>query len=320
MTYPEVYDVFLEYIDVFNLNFSWMLSAGCLVDTNFFADLLVCTIGPLTITFLVVVSYKVTKQRCPMDDEEARSRLYNSHGTILFWVSFLVYSTASSTIFQAFACNELDNGKSYLKADHRLECYTVKHNIVMLYASIMAIVFPFGIPFCYSLMLYRNRSILKMADRQEVCTEVIVFRDLWRPYRQEVFWYEVVECVRRVVLSGIVVFVLPNTAGQVATTFLFALAFFVALLVLNPYMNQWDAWLAIFGHVIISMSMFVALLQKVDISEDNAFSKDVFAGVLVVANCMMIMAVGAEACGLCFVTAQEVEEPTTIPEVELTTF
>ena len=140
MTYPEVYAGFLEYIDVFNLNLSWMLSTGCLVKTSFVVDLLVCTIGPLIVAFLVLVSYKVIKKLCPVENGEAYSRLHNSHGTLLFWVSFLVYSNVSSTIFQAFACDDLDNGKSYLRANHDLECYTAKHKIVMAYASIMSIV------------------------------------------------------------------------------------------------------------------------------------------------------------------------------------
>lgn len=117
------------------------------------------------------------------------------------------------------------------------------------------------------------------------------------------------ECLRRVVLLGIVVFVFLNTAGQVVTTFLFSSFFLVVMLILDPYANQWDAWLAVLGHVIVSMSMFIALLQKADVAKDDMFSQDVFAGVLVAANCLMILAVGAEACGLCFLSVQEVAHP-----------
>ena len=169
--------------------------------------------------------------------------------------------------------------------------------------------YPFGIPFSYGVLLYRSRITLKKPISREAATDVAAFKDLWQPYRPEVFWFEVFECLRRITLSGIVVFVFPNTAGQLAMTFLFSLVFFGAMLVLNPYKSRWDAWLAIFGHVIVSMSMFVALLQKVDTSEDDMFSQDVFAGVLVAANCVMILAVGAEAFGLCFLSVHEVAYP-----------
>lgn len=309
VAYPKVYDSFLEYIDVFNLNLGWVLSAGCLVNTDFVFDLLVCTIGPLIVAFLVLVLYKVTRKRCPVEDGEARIRLYNSHGAILFCVSVVVYPTASSIVFQSFACDDLDTGKSYLRADHSLECYTAKHKIIMAYAGIMIVVYPFGIPFFYALILYRHRGTLKSVERREAAGGIAVFRDLWKPYKPDMFWYEVLECVRRIVLSGIVVFIFPNTAGQVATTFLFAFAFFVVMLVFNPYMNKWDTWLARLGHAIVNMSMFMALLQKVDISEDERFSQDVFAGILVTANCVMILTVVAEACGLYFLAFQDASPP-----------
>lgn len=50
-------------------------------------------------------------------------------------------------------------------------------------------------------------------------------KDLWKPYRKSTYFYEIIECLRRVVLSGAVVFVLPNTAGRVATSFLLAMLF-----------------------------------------------------------------------------------------------
>ena len=305
MTYPEIYGIFLEYVDVFNLNLGWIISVGCLVKTNFYVDLLISTIGPLIVAFIVFQSYRVNKRRLPTTNEAVRSRIQNSHGSILFWVSFLLYATVSSSVFQSFACDDLDNGKSYLRADYRFECYTVGHKIIMAYALVMVVVYPFGIPFCYGLLLYRNRNHLKVMTRREAVLDLAPIKDLWRPYRPEAFFYEVIECLRRVLLSGVVVFFFPNTAGQVATTFLLALFFFALLLILDPYMSQWDSWLARIGHIIVMLSMFVALLRKVDTSDDDSFSQDTFGSILVAANCILIMAVVIEAFGLCFLVVQD---------------
>ena len=309
MTYPEVYDVFLGYVDTVNLDLGWMLSTGCFIKTNFYVDLLVSTIGPLIVTFLVVVSYHVNSRRCPVDNDEARIRLRNRHGSVIFWVSFLLYTTVSSSIFQCFACDNLDNGKSYLRADHRIECYTREHTFFMVYAGIMSIVYPFGIPFFYGLVLCRNRATLRNTASREAAVDVAVFKDLWRQYRPEVYFYEVVEYLRRVLLTGVVVFIFPNTAGQLATSFIIALFFFTVLMVLNPYNDRWDGWLAMIGHLVVMMSMFVALMQKVNTSDDDILSQNVFAGILIGGNCIMILAVGAEACGTCFVSIKEINTP-----------
>lgn len=305
VTYPSIYETFVSHINVVNLNLGWILSAGCLIETNFYDSLLLSTIAPLVILALVAISHLVFSCRSPADDRVARSRINRRHASVLLWVSFLVYSTVSSNIFQTFACDDIDNGMSYLRADHSAECYTPKHSFFMVYAGCMSVVYPFGIPLCYALVLHMHRAVLKSeVDRTTMTTDGTAFGELWTMYRPGVYYYEVVECVRRVLLSSVVVFVFPNTAGQIVTSFLLALFFAALLLALDPYIDSRDAWVARIGHAIVLMSMFVALLQKVDIEEDDGFSQDVFALVLVLANGALIIVVGAEAWMMCFVAVK----------------
>ncbi|CAM9261198.1 unnamed protein product, partial [Laminaria digitata] len=291
VAYPAVYESFVGYIDVVDLNLVWMLSAKCWVDTDFYDALLGTTIGPLVVSGIVLVSYILRSRRCPAhDDQDRRSRINHRHATFMYLVSFLVYTNASSRIFQTFACVDLDTGDSFLRADHSIKCNTPKHQAYMVYAGFMCLVYPFGIPFCYAAILYQARDGLK-SDDETIRQNATVLRALWTPYRRDVYYYEVVECFRRVTLSGLVVFVLPNTAGQVITTFLLSLLFFALFTVLNPYTNTWDTWLARIGHAIVMMSMFIALAVKVEIGDDDKFSQEVFATVLVLANCVMILTV-----------------------------
>lgn len=305
VTYPDLYERCLEVVDVFNFNLGWILAAGCMIDATFYTNLLVATIGPLIIVGLILFFYTLIKCKCCVSDAEVRTRRDHWYASALFWTSFLVYSSSSSAVFRTFACDDLDTGKSYLRVDHSLECKTAEHYAFVGYASFMVLVYPIGIPVCYALVLYRSRSTLKREQNREEDATLSVIKDLWKPYRPNVYYYEVIECLRRVTLSGVVVFVYPNTAGQVAVTFLLALSFFTVMMILDPYANIWDAWLARLGHVIVIMSMFVALLLKVDPSGEEILSQDVFAGVLIAGNCIMILAAVAEAIGPCFVAAQD---------------
>lgn len=310
VAYPDMYEVFLKHINVVNLNIGWMLSAGCVIDTDFYDKLLLSTLSPLVVVCGVATSHTVINSRLrSTDGREARARNDRRHASVLFWVSFLVYSTVSSTIFQTFACDEFDTGLSYLRADHSLECNTSTHTWFMVYAGIMGIIYPLGIPFCYAFVLFKGREVLKGEEsRDTVSTDVGVLRELWMSYRPQAYLYEVVECARRAVLSGVIVFIFPNTAGQVATAFLLALFFAAVFMALDPYTSRWDTWAARTGHMVVLMSMFVALLQKVNIAEDDNFSQDVFAGVLVLANVAMILAAGAEVCGMCVTTVWEARQ------------
>lgn len=308
MAYPEIYETFLGYVDVVNLDLAWMMSAGCLIDTDFYDSLLVSTIGPLVMTGLVLLSRTVMRRRYPANDQIKRSKSDRRHASAIFWVSFLVYSKTSGTIFQAFACDEIDNGTSFLRVDHSVQCFTPRHKWFMGYAGVMSIIYPFGIPFCYAAVLYYARTAIK-SGQEAVAGSTVVLKELWQPYQKDAYFYEVVECLRRVVLSGVVVFVLPNTAGQIATSFLLSMFFFVIFMVLNPYQHRSDTWLGIIGHAVVMLSMFSGLLEKVDIEGDDSFSQEVFAVVLIVAHLAMVLFLAAEACGVSLVVVQEFRRP-----------
>ncbi|CAN0030927.1 unnamed protein product [Scytosiphon promiscuus] len=308
VTYPDVYETLVGYIDIINLDLAWMLSAECWVDTNFYDTLLATTIAPFVVSGLVLASFTIKSRQCCTEDHDQRSRIKHKHATALYLISFLVYSSASSTVFQTFACDDIDNGKSFLRADHSIQCFTTEHQVYMAYAGLMCFVYPFGIPFCYAATLYQARHGIT-SDVEAIRDKATVLRALHLPYRRDVYYYAVIECFRRVTLSGIVVFILPNTAGQVMTTFLLSLCFFAAFMVLNPYTDVLDTWLARVGHAIVMMSMFVALAVKVDTEGDDGFSQDVFAGALVLVNCAMVLTVVAEAFGMCSAVVRDVREP-----------
>lgn len=313
VTYPDVYDTFVGYINFFQLDLAWMLSAKCLVRTNFYHTLLTITIGPLVVCGLALVSFtRRSNGLCKVNDRRLLQEIKRRHATFIYIVSVLVYSTASSAVFQVFACDDLDNGKAFLRADHSIQCYTMTHKAYMVCAAFMCVVYPLGIPFCYAMVVYPQYSVWKdietkkkenpdvqVPDNRNATSEGAVFLALSAPYRPDVCYYEVVECLRRVTLSGLVVFILPNSAGQIITTFLLSLLFFGIFMGLDPYEHPLDKWLDRIGHVIVMMSMFVALAIKVDIEGDDEFSQEVFGAALVVTNCVMVTTLLVQACMMC---------------------
>lgn len=120
-------------------------------------------------------------------------------------------------------------------------------------------------------------------------------RDLWKPYRQDRLFYEVVECTRRVMLTGVVVYIYPDSAAQISTTLLLALVFFALSEALDPYKDLQDCWVSRFGHLIVLLSMFVALMLKLDLSEDSEIEKQVYDAVLIVATALMMVATVSES-------------------------
>ncbi|CAM9131339.1 unnamed protein product, partial [Hapterophycus canaliculatus] len=117
-------------------------------------------------------------------------------------------------------------------------------------------------------------------------------RDLWSPYQPRRYYFEVVECGRRIALTGLAVFLFPGTAAQVALEVVLAAVFIGVSEKLSPFADPLDAWLYRCGTWVVFFTMYLGLLLKVDASDDDSQSQVVFAKLLIAAHvCMIVMVV-----------------------------
>lgn len=323
VTYPGVYETFLSGLDVVNFDIGFVISAGCLwSDIDFHDRLIVGTLWPLVALGLLATTYAIAlRKKSPSASSYSSSAsdngssvvletIRNRHLSAVLLLLFFVYSSASSIVFRMFGCDSLDDGGEYLRADYRILCTDVKHRALQAYAAVMIAVYPVGIPLLFVVLLYRHRLVLSGYGDKTAARSIAT---LWAPYRPNVFYYEIIECVRRIVLTGAVVFIYPNDTAQIAITIVNSFFFFVVSEVLSPYQSASDTWISRFGHVIIFFSMFDVLLLRVDVSQESSSSQRLLGGVLVAGHVLLILAVLGEAIGLCYAAKQElrvVEEPT----------
>lgn len=303
MTYPEMYERFLGAVDVFNLDLVWVVSPGCFVDVTLYDRLLAVTFGPVVVLVALSANYRVVRRGRARKERDSTRSVREKHVSVFLLVTFLVYSTVSKVVFQTFACDELDDGTTYLRADHRQECTTEKHRIIEVFAGLMIAVYPVGIPLLYAALLCTSRCHITHSKRGEIL-RVRYFQVLWKPYRKTRYYYEVVEYVRRVALTGVVVFISPSSSAQIAVTFLLALFFFAAFELLNPYETWQYSWLSRLGHVVVLLSMYLALLLKASVAEEGGGIQEAFSAVLVTTNAAMIVAVVVECLSVYWYVGQ----------------
>lgn len=300
VTYPEVYQQFLDTVDIFNLDVSWILSAGCLMEVDFHDHLLFSTIAPLVLIGFLRLVYAVAIYRNGESEEALRIVRHKYVSTVLF-ITFLVYSSVSSVLFQTFPCDtledDIDEEKKFLRADYSIDCDSNKHKNLKIYAWIMIALYPVGIPVFYAALLFRNRSLLNKPSRLPSDSSLLKSTsDLWKPYKPSRYYYEVIECVRRISLTGLVLFTGDfDSAAQISVTLILAFVFSVVLEALAPYESRWDTWTSRTGHVVVFTSMYLALLLRVDVSNEDAASQDAFGAVLVAMHASMVSAVVFEA-------------------------
>ena len=244
---------------------------------------------PPVLLAILVGSYHVGKMR-NRRSEIAISAVRHRHQSAGLFLAFWIYSSVSYTIFQTFPCDDLDDGNAYLRADYSLECSTALHNTFKTYALVMVGVYPVGIPGVFAWCLARNRGDLIKTDR-ETLPHLESLSSLWTAYKPSRYFYELVECTRRIALTGIAAFVLPNSAAQISIVLLVAVAFVFISEVIAPFKRDVDANLYRWGNTIVVTSLYVALLLKVNLVDESEESIVAFSGVLIAANVVMIVAV-----------------------------
>ena len=287
--YPEVYKAFVSKLTPINLDLDVVLSYSCILSSDFYDQLLLATIAPALAIVTFTGSYLFAKKRNGSSDDAKRTVLYKHQAAVLY-LAFFIYSPVSYKIFQTFSCDKLDDGNSYLRADYSLSCWTPRHQWYKAYALIMVCVYPIGIAAVFAYLLHRYRHDLVKPHRGSVL-HLTPLQGLWAAYKPSRFYYEVVECGRRISLTAIAAFVPSNSAAQISLVLMFAVVFVFISEAISPFEKKSDMNLYRWGNAIIVTSMYVAFLGKVDVGYDTAPAMLTFSGVLILANVFMVVTV-----------------------------
>ena len=287
--YPELYQTFVSKLNPINLDLRFVFSYSCLVTNDFYDHLLFATITPLFVIVVLAGSYFIRKKRNSCSEPAMRD-VWHKHQAVVLYVAFFVYSPVSFTIFKTFGCDELDNGDTYLRADYNISCVTSRHRWYKAYALIMVCVYPVGIAAVFALLLVWHRRDLVKAGR-ETLPHLQPLHGLWAAYKSDRYYFEVIECGRRIALTSIAAFVLPNSTVQISIAFFLAVVFVFISEVLSLFEKSVDMGLYRWGNGVVVASMYVAFLVKMNIGQDTTYALLTFSGVLIAANIFMVVSV-----------------------------
>lgn len=275
-TYPDIYERFIDIVGSIGFNLDWIMGLSCDLDTDFHSKLFVVTVCPMLLSFLAAVTYLFS---------DKSSDSFRRHVSFLLLVSFYVFSPVSTTLFQMFSCETLEDGREFLRADYSIQCTSDKHKALQGYSVFMLIMYVIGIPAAYSVIIYKNR--LSFDDDN-------VASSLWNSYRPGARYFEIIELLRRVMMTGVIVFIYPDSAPQVAVTLIFAVVFIVISMTINPYAEKSSNVLSTVGHLIVFFTVYISLLYKVDLSDENSDSQDAFAYVIVIVHLLLFFSIFIE--------------------------
>ena len=178
----------------------------------------------------------------------------------LLSLTFLVFPMVSSAAFRAFSCEAFDDGKSYLRADYAVECYTAEHARVKDLAWLCIALYPIGISLLYAVLLLRARHAI-LDEHPTSLSKALGF--LTRDYEPQYLWWELLEAWKKLFLVGFAVLLKQGSIEQLIVAFVFSTIFMLLVSVAMPFRSDDDDYFAKACGFGLSTLFFFCIISKV---------------------------------------------------------
>ncbi|GMH62118.1 hypothetical protein TrLO_g3231 [Triparma laevis f. longispina] len=309
--FPPFFTMLMTYISsIVNLDFLNMLPVGCVMSSfNYHHTLLIYTLVPFLIGFNMIVAYLILRKK-------GKIAASNAIFSWFLFMMFLILPSVSSKILNTFACRYFDGSYgSFLKVDYSIDCASDDHVFYEAYAKLCILIYPLGIPTFYVWLLRRARKSLNpgqkhmekrygvedglkraIEERERLEEERLEIRSLaflYDSYEPKYFWFEVVETVRKLMLSGGLVLLGPGTMEQIIVSLMICLASIRIFSGCEPYieykvdvfmeMSQWQIFFVMFAALLIRFNEVIS-----EYGSENAYTenKGLFDVILIATQCL----------------------------------
>ena len=212
-------------------------------------------------------------------------RYIAKHHVFTFWVSgaaqmlFMFHAPVSSKAFLYFDCTRL-GARSFLRADYDLECWRSEWFAFLPVAVILMFGFALALPaITAGYMLHHRKHLGSPNVRERVGF-------LMQPYRSGVQWWEAADLIRKMILSGMLIYLPPSTRTAMAV--LICVIAVTLLSYFQPHGNRTVFWIAEACYMMTTLKFLSVTFRGTSgdgkLSETESFVMGVF---LIVLDCIM---------------------------------
>jgi hypothetical protein len=150
----------------------------------------------------------------------------------MWFMVMLLYPQLSATIFSVLRCRALGENSSWLEADYAVSCQSERYQTFRVMAIVLVVLVPLGVPLLLLRLLLRHQqhtgdewdqqrlsapslqasTQLKQMYRRTQAKQAFGF--LTEDFKPEWYWFEPVDMLRKLALSGLLQLVHRGTAAQ----------------------------------------------------------------------------------------------------------
>ena len=184
----------------------------------------------------------------------------------------------TTVIFGMFSCQNInpsgesngnEYGEYYLRRDYSIECNGDRFYFGVIWASIMIIIYPCGLPLLNFWLLYKHRNYIMHRfdpedtgeENRDFTTSISSLRKLpddtrmieflYRSYLPRYWYFESIETFRRLFLTAFISVIVPGSSVQLIIALFVALFFLLTYIRVRPYLEYGTSFLSQYALVLI---------------------------------------------------------------------
>jgi hypothetical protein len=144
--------------------------------------------------------------------------------------------------------------------DYSVDCNTSRQHYFELFAALMIVIWPIGVPLLFASLLYHFRWELSENEEDRRAIALIgPIRILFEGYQPKYFFWELVSTTRRLFLIGFLVVVAQGSLTQLASGLLVSLSTITIQARYWPYNGNFDNAFALLAEWLVYLALFLAL-------------------------------------------------------------
>ena len=306
--FPSPFSSFLVALGIAGFDLPLETFIGCLFRPNHYTEVFVATLAPVGILTVTIAFYSFMYFRASEAAADYKQVLRGSGQGAMLLVCYVFVPVTSRSIFGCFQCDHFDDGSNLLAVDYSLSCEDSMYTAMVIYASIMVLIWPIGGPLLFACTLYPRRKDLSgdtltasrlAASRPEALEEEIIegrdldaslngIRVLFDSYRPTTWFWEVVVMMRRLVLTGAIV-VLPRGSVSQCTVGIFMCILAVILQqTYRPYIEPTENIVAFLVEVNLIILIYIVLLFSLNATTLDGLQGDSISVILLILTVLVI--------------------------------
>eukprot|EP00656_Telonema_subtile_P006062 TRINITY_DN12780_c0_g2_i1.p1 TRINITY_DN12780_c0_g2~~TRINITY_DN12780_c0_g2_i1.p1 ORF type:complete len:1689 (+),score=367.73 TRINITY_DN12780_c0_g2_i1:28-5067(+) len=180
---------------------------------------------------------------------------------VLVW-SFALYPGTCSQALHVFFCREID-GAEWLVADVTQQCFGAQWSPWATFSGAMVLVFLVGLPLSSMLWLKLNKARHTDHSFQRR------YGTLYTMYRPEQWYALSTDCLRKLLMVGVIVFFSPGSVTQTAMAFIMAYFFTMYHIKFQPYMDAAVNRMQLISESTLAATLFSGLGLQAHLCKDE---------------------------------------------------